>query len=279
MKHKLIFLILVFFLFIINFFIALLGVKIQFLTIGIINFIFSLYLLKINPYERIGWILIFIYPILGNLLLIHSLIFNVDSYRGLLIDIVCSLSSIFAIFTHTLKNKRIFIIIIYSIIYLLLSINFDNLFNYYLDEVQNEGNTNVKFPVINLEDENANLIEFPKGKVLVIDLWTSNCLYCIESFPEFEELKKQYKNDKEVDFLSINIYKTQNEKERSLKYLKKFTFNNYYHDFTLFNKLNFNSVPNYVVINKKGDITYFGSLNTGKFETFNNIHEIIKKSK
>lgn len=278
MRRKLVFIFFIILLFLVNSLSPILGLKFQFIIIGIVNYIFCIYLLRNNSLNKTGWFLIFLYPILITLTFLHALFNNFDSFRGLLTVLISILSSLFAILTF-LNRKNFYLLISYSLIYVLLVVNYENVFNYYLDEVQNEGITNLKFPVFNLEDENANLIEFPKGKVLVVDLWTSNCLYCIESFPEFEELKNQYKNDKEVDFLSINIYKTQNEKERSLKYLKKFTFNNYYHDFTLFNKLNFNSVPNYVVINKKGDITYFGSLNTGKFETFNNIHEIIKKSK
>ncbi|MEZ4853035.1 TlpA family protein disulfide reductase [Flavobacterium sp.] len=276
MKQQIIFLALTLILFLLNVFTGLIGVKFQFIFIGLVNFIFCIYLLNINPYKKIGWGLIFIYPILGLFLLIHSILYDVDGYRGLLIDLICVVSSVFAILVH--KRKKYFFLS-YILIFIVLSFNFDNLNNYYLDKVDSQGYVNVDFPDIVFEDFNKKPIKLPANKVLVLDLWTTHCEYCIESFPKFEKLEAQYKNDKEIAFFSINIYEDYSEKEKSLQFLKGFKFKNYYHDISLFEKLNFNSVPNYVVINKNGLVTYFGSLNDTKFETYNNIHNIIKDAK
>ncbi|WP_396193382.1 TlpA family protein disulfide reductase [Flavobacterium sp.] len=258
----------------------LLGHKFYFITVGIINYISIIYLLKYNPFKKAGWLCMFAYPILNNFAFIYASFNDFNGYRGLLSVLICNLSAVFAILTF-IKINKVRIVVSYSVLLIVLIVNYDNIYNYYIDKIrpQGVGVVNTKMPIANLEDYNNNSVKFPSNKVIVVDLWTLSCASCIESFPQFEDLKNQYKEDKEVAFFSINIYRNENEKFRSIKYLKNFTFINFYHNTSLFKKLNFNSVPNYIVINKKGEITYLGSLNLGKFETYNNIHEIIKNSK
>lgn len=43
-----------------------------------------------------------------------------------------------------------------------------------------------------------------KGKVVVVEIWTSTCLTCVEKFPEFVTLQKQYaKQQANVVFISL----------------------------------------------------------------------------
>lgn len=43
-----------------------------------------------------------------------------------------------------------------------------------------------------------------KGKIVVINIWATWCVPCIEEMPEFQQLYKKYQTDKDVVILSIN---------------------------------------------------------------------------
>jgi thiol-disulfide isomerase/thioredoxin len=47
------------------------------------------------------------------------------------------------------------------------------------------------------------LVAAHKGKVVVIDIWTTTCLTCVEEFPKFVALQKKYGKDKVV-CISVN---------------------------------------------------------------------------
>ena len=66
-----------------------------------------------------------------------------------------------------------------------------------------------------------------KGKVVVVDIWTTTCLSCIEEFPKFVELRKKFGKDKVVlvslncDYDGIKSKPPKYYRENVLKFLKK----------------------------------------------------------
>lgn len=48
---------------------------------------------------------------------------------------------------------------------------------------------------------------FPRdnGKVKVVELWFKNCVPCVKALPEFQLLREGYKNNPNVEFLTINV--------------------------------------------------------------------------
>ncbi|NVK05586.1 MAG: TlpA family protein disulfide reductase [Flavobacteriia bacterium] len=48
---------------------------------------------------------------------------------------------------------------------------------------------------------------FPRdnGKVKVVELWFKNCVPCVKALPEFQLLREEYKNNPNVEFLTINV--------------------------------------------------------------------------
>lgn len=66
-----------------------------------------------------------------------------------------------------------------------------------------------------------------KGKVVVVDIWTTTCLSCIEEFPKFVELRKKFGKDKMVlvslncDYDGIKSKPPEYYRENVLKFLKK----------------------------------------------------------
>lgn len=47
------------------------------------------------------------------------------------------------------------------------------------------------------------LVKAHRGKVVVVDIWTTTCLACIEEFPEFVALERQFGRDK-IALISLN---------------------------------------------------------------------------
>lgn len=198
---------------------------------------------------------------------------------GILDYIMYLFSTSFGILIYKSLNKKI-ILIIYTIIYLLLIYNYSNLMELYYSTKEQNANVNKFAPILNLEDKNGQKVIIKnENKVLVIDLWSLSCGNCIKSFPKFEKVKNDFKNDNEVEFISINIYQSKNEIEKSEKIIGRYTFKNFYSDKSLFKKLNFNSVPNYMIIGKDNRIKYFGRLNVESYENINNIYKLIENEK
>ena len=125
--------------------------------------------------------------------------------------------------------------------------------------------TGMKAPVSILKDaegKDHSFAEF-KGKVIVIDTWASWCCSCLEKMPKFVKLSKEFKDRKDVVFLTISIDRAKN-KAKWLKNIEKNQMGN------LSNLLNLipdqpkqsqfetdyyvMGVPRYMMIDKKGNI-------------------------
>lgn len=278
MKNKIIFIILTLVLYYFNFLGRANGLFVNFMLIGIINFIFTYNLLKINPFKKMGLFLIFLPFLLLTFTICYGLYMKL-AMPGILDYIMYLFSTSFGILIYKSSNKKNKIII-YTIIYFLLVYNYNNLMELYYTTKEQNVNINKLAPILNLEDKNGNKVIIKnENKILVIDLWSLSCGNCIKSFPKFEKVKNDYKNDNEVEFISINIYRSKNEIEKSEKIIDGYTFKNFYTDKSFFKKLNFNSVPNYMIIGKDNKIKYFGHLNVESYENINNIYKLIENEK
>ncbi|WP_396190827.1 TlpA family protein disulfide reductase [Flavobacterium sp.] len=254
------------------------GLYMNFVVTGVINFIFTYYLLKINPFKKVGLFLIFFPFILLSLAVAYGII-NSERMPGIIGYYMYLLSTAFGIILYR-SSKMIVISCIYLLLFTVSVLNYQNMFNYYYSIVDKNINVGKVVPKIEIIDKNGTkqLLK-NNGKILVVDLWSNTCGNCIKAFPKFEKIKNDYKNDNEVAFLAINIYNKKSDILESEKYLKKYSFNNFYSDTLLFNKLNFNTVPNYMIIGKDEKIKYFGNLNVESIETYNNMYKLIENEK
>lgn len=278
MKNKIIFIILTLVLYYFNFLGRANGLFVNFVLIGIINFIFTYYLLKINPFKKMGLFLMFFPFILLTITICYGLYIKL-TMPGILDYIMYLFSTTFGVLIYKSLNKKN-ILILYTTIYLLLVYNYSNLMELYYSTKEQNVNVNKFAPILNLEDKNGNKVIIKnENKILVIDLWSLSCGNCIKSFPKFEKVKNDFKNDNDIEFISINIYQSKDEIEKSEKIINNYTFKNFYSNKSLFNTLNFNSVPNYMIIGKDNRIKYFGHLNVESYENINNIYKLIENEK
>ncbi|WP_395045601.1 TlpA family protein disulfide reductase [Flavobacterium sp.] len=250
------------------------GIYFHYIVTGIVNFILTFLLLKINPFKKTGLFLI----ILPLFLLTPSIILGFINFipkPGFIGHFMYLISTFFGFLLSKRYNAKL--IILYSLIYFSLVYNFDNINNYYYYKMSNlkNGSKNFNFHNVKLSDKFGKSVEMDKDKVYLIDLWALNCAICIQNFPEFQKVKNYYSLNKNVEVITVNISDSKDEIDKSEKIIKKFNFNNYYTNRDIFKNLKFNSIPQYLIVNKKGEIKYFGTLNIKNNESFNNFYKLV----
>lgn len=115
------------------------------------------------------------------------------------------------------------------------------------------------FSLLNLDGSNVNLPEL-KGKVVVIDFWSTWCGPCISSFPAMQKAVDQYKNDANVKFVFINSWENEGDVKKNVSEFirsKKYTFD------VLFDSNNkvieafkVDGIPTKFVLDKSGNIRF-----------------------
>jgi thiol-disulfide isomerase/thioredoxin len=76
-----------------------------------------------------------------------------------------------------------------------------------------------------LTDSVGNVVKLEdfKGKLVYIDVWATWCKPCIESIPHWNKLVEQYKNNKDVVFITVSTDETE-DKGKWLQMLNKYKF-------------------------------------------------------
>lgn len=254
------------------------GLLQNYIITGILNFIATFYLLKINPFKKVGLSLLFLPFVLLSATVLYGTI-NSQVMPGIIGYFMYVFSTLGGLILYRSHQKGR-VIIVYTLFLALAFSNYYNLLNIYYSIARDNKVVGTELPNIWIRDKNGKKILLDNnGKILVIDLWSNSCVNCITAFPKFEKVKNDYTNDTSVDFLSINIYHNEKEISEAEKFLKGYTFKNYYSDESLYKKLNFNSVPYYVVVGKDNRIKYFGNLNIETLKTYNNIYKLIENEK
>lgn len=114
-------------------------------------------------------------------------------------------------------------------------------------------------------DDTLTLVAEHKGKVVVLDLWSTSCQPCLDEFPHLVELHKKYGSDKLVcvsvscDFVGIQGKPPESYKDQVLEFLtrQKATFPNVLLNVesdALFEKLELASNPAVFVFGKDGKL-------------------------
>jgi len=254
------------------------GLYMNFIVTGIINFLFTFYLLRINPFQKIGLFLIFLPFVLLTSVVIYGLMYS-ERMPGLLGYFMYLFSSTSGLLLF-LSRKKVVVILVYLILLIILILNYTNFFNYYYSIVDQNTSIGKTLPkIVIFDSKNKSKILNNNGKILVVDLWSNTCGNCIKDFPKFEKLKNEFINDNTIDFISISIINKESDIIESEKYLNKYTFKKYFSNRSIYHKLDFNSIPNYMIVGKNGKIIYFGNLNMETFETYNNVYNLIEEEK
>jgi thiol-disulfide isomerase/thioredoxin len=114
-------------------------------------------------------------------------------------------------------------------------------------------------------DETLELVAQHKGKIVVLDLWSTSCDSCLAEFPNLVELHKKYPRDKLVcmsascDYVGINSKPPESYRDAVLEFLTRqgATFQNVLLNVdsdTLFEKIELASIPAVYVFGADGQV-------------------------
>ena len=126
-------------------------------------------------------------------------------------------------------------------------IGFDALKNYKME--------GTAFPSFSFKDLNGNLVtnESMKGKIIVIKCWYIHCTPCIREFPQVNKLTEEYKDRKDILFISLAEDSPEQLKtflvRKPLSYLVIPNMKEYMNE-----ALQLNSFPTHFILNKEGMI-------------------------
>ncbi|MCB2207298.1 MAG: TlpA family protein disulfide reductase [Bacteroidetes bacterium] len=122
-----------------------------------------------------------------------------------------------------------------------------------------------------------------KGKIVVLDFWSTSCAICLKQFPEFDKLYNYYKFSSEVEFYAVNL----SHKGQTSDEIKKVITNYNYSFPTLFTSneeakqiksiFQFNAVPTLIIMGKDGRVEYKGELITADHVIVNNTYRKLNK--
>jgi len=112
-----------------------------------------------------------------------------------------------------------------------------------------------QFPKFSFKDLNGNLVtnESMRGKIIVIKCWYIHCTPCIREFPQVNRLADEYKDRKDILFISLAEDSPEKLKaflaKRPLKYSVVPNMKIYMNE-----KLDLNAFPTHFILNKEGII-------------------------
>ncbi|PKH66538.1 TlpA family protein disulfide reductase [Flavobacterium sp. ALD4] len=123
------------------------------------------------------------------------------------------------------------------------------------NEIQNLKKEGTPFPEFSSKDLNGNLItnESMKGKIVVVKCWYIHCAACIEEFSKVNNLVSNYKNRKDIVFISL----AEDTPEQLKPFLAKkpLSYSVVPNMKTYMNlTLQLNAFPTHFIINKDGSI-------------------------
>ena len=103
-----------------------------------------------------------------------------------------------------------------------------------------------------------NIVDKHKGKILFVDFWATTCGPCVGNIKRMKEIRATYKNSKDIDFVFITSKRESPERTYN-KFITDQDLVNTYRleqdDFNYLRQLfSFNGIPQYIVLNKNGDV-------------------------
>jgi thiol-disulfide isomerase/thioredoxin len=116
-------------------------------------------------------------------------------------------------------------------------------------------------PIFEFADVNGKIHQSTEfiGKLVYLDVWASWCGPCMREMPFSDELKKEYKDNDQIVFLYISI---DEKKDAWMEAAKRLGLNENYSGIAypggfrseFAKKYSVNSIPHYVLIDKKGNL-------------------------
>lgn len=133
------------------------------------------------------------------------------------------------------------------------------------------------FSVVDSQKNRINIREL-EGKVVFINFWASWCPPCRAEFPSIQTFYNEYRSEKDVVFILINM---DDDLQKGLDFLneKKYDIPTYQLASTISTEIYNGTLPTTVVLDKKGNIRFHhtgaGNFSTKKFKK--NIDQLLRE--
>ncbi len=251
---------------------------------GSISSVFYFYFSYLLVYKyRIKW-----YYVYGSLAFPYFLIYQLfGSLHALSIsNFIFITFSIFMSFLYSVyrvghqKTRQKTLLFSYSLVVVLY---FVFLLNYteYLYNKQSELSLNSTFNETFTDVNGAKIssLDF-KGKITVLDLWSTSCSVCFKKFPDFDNF---YQHNKENIIIYAVGLKMRNQSNETIQnVINKLNYNFPFliaeKDFYYYkNRYKITGVPAIIIIDKNGKILYNKDLNTNPLIWVNNLQRMVNK--
>ncbi len=110
-------------------------------------------------------------------------------------------------------------------------------------------------PDLKFKDENGKTVSLHslKGKVVFINLWATWCPPCIHEMPSINELRKTFKDNKDLVFLMVDV-DGKIEKSKEWMKNKKFDLSVHVPDSDIPRELFTGSIPTTILVDKQNNI-------------------------
>ncbi|MDP4291238.1 MAG: redoxin domain-containing protein [Bacteroidota bacterium] len=114
-------------------------------------------------------------------------------------------------------------------------------------------------PAFTLKNKNDRIYKLDdfKGKVVVLDLWSSWCNLCRIENKSFKALRHKYRKNKNIEFIAISVFDTNDEWTKALKEDKPGGIQLFDANKTVFEAYVDEHIPKFILIDKKGNIVNF----------------------
>ncbi|HEY9114686.1 MAG TPA: TlpA disulfide reductase family protein [Bacteroidales bacterium] len=120
-----------------------------------------------------------------------------------------------------------------------------------------------------------------KGKIVVLDFWTTTCSVCFKKFPEFEEFYQKHRDREDIMIYAVNIPARISDSLPEVKRIVdklNFSFPILYalQDYDYYEKvMKINGVPHLAIFDKNGKLAYSGNFNNNPLILVNNLERMI----
>ena len=114
------------------------------------------------------------------------------------------------------------------------------------------------FILKNISDKTYKLEDF-KGKVVLLDLWSSWCDLCRVENTALRKLYRKYMNDKKIAFIGIGVLDAFDDWEHAVKKDRPAGIQLFDKDKAAYDSYIDEHIPKFVVIDKKGNVANFNA--------------------
>ena len=199
--------------------------------------------------------------------------------------VMAIISCLIAIFFSLIKKNKVKGIFLSSYLTIAVLIAYVGYPNYLTAVIYPKPYVNEILPPIVFENEDGTKFDLMslKGKVILLDFWSTSCVPCFKKFPELEKLYSYYRTtDKDVMIFAVNLPYPNDQPNSAREMISKFKYGFpklYTSDSEAWKKLNIMAVPTLLILDRNLNVRYRGGLITEWNQIFQNTKKIVSNIK